>query len=109
MQGTAKYRDVLLARLEELDKRLHRIESELDEEKAPDFADAAIEREGEEVLERLGRGGQEEIARIRAALARIREGNFGICMQCGEQISAERLEILPETPLCRHCAAHSPS
>lgn len=107
MHGTEKYRDVLLARLAELDRRLHHIESELAEEKAPDFSDSAIEREDEEVLERLGRGGQEEIARIRAALARIRAGNYGICVQCGEQISAERLEILPETPLCRHCAAQS--
>lgn len=107
MQGTAKYRDVLLGRLAELDRRLHHIESELVSEKAPDFSDSAIEREDEEVLERLGKGGLEEIARIRAALARIREGSYGICAQCGERISAERLEILPETPLCRQCAAHS--
>lgn len=107
MQDTATYRKVLLARLAELDRRLHRIESELAGEKAPDFADSAIDREDEEVLERLGQGGQEEIARIRAALARIRDGSYGICVQCGEQISAERLEILPETPLCRQCAAQS--
>ncbi|NCQ25218.1 MAG: dimethylmenaquinone methyltransferase [Rhodobacteraceae bacterium CG17_big_fil_post_rev_8_21_14_2_50_63_15] len=107
MRDTTKYRDVLMARLADLDKRLHRIESELGGEKAPDFSDAAIDREGEEVLERLGQGGQEEVARIRAALGRIREGSYGICVQCGEQISAERLDILPETPLCRHCAAHS--
>lgn len=107
MQGTAKYRNVLLGRLAELDQRLHQIESELGGEKAPDFSDSAIDREDEEVLERLGRGGQEEIARIRAALVRIREGTYGICVQCGEQISAERLEILPETPLCRQCAAHN--
>ena len=105
MLETGRYRARLLARLEELDKRLHGIESELDSPKPPDFSDMAIEREGDEVLEHLGQSGQEEIARIRAALARIRGGSYGVCVQCGEQISAERLEVLPETPLCRQCAA----
>ncbi len=105
MLDTAKFRAALMARLEELDKRLHEIEIELDCPKSPDFSDMAIEREGDEVLEHLGQSGQDEIARIRAALGRLRDGSYGICVQCGEEISRERLEVLPETPLCRQCAA----
>lgn len=105
MESPETYRKALLSRLSELDSRLHQIESELDEPHSKDWDDAAIEHEGDEVLEHLGQSGQEEIARIRAALQRIRDGSYGTCARCGEQISAERLEVLPETPLCKDCAA----
>jgi RNA polymerase-binding transcription factor DksA len=104
MTDTATYRQALLDRLSELDTRLHDIESELDTPRSADWEDQATEREGEEVLERLGESGQAEIARIRAALARIRDGSYGICVQCGEPISEARLSVLPATPLCKECA-----
>jgi DnaK suppressor protein len=43
------------------------------------------------------------IAKIRDALDRIEEGTFGICEECGEDISAERLEARPVTTLCIEC------
>jgi len=104
MIDIATYRRTLLDRLAELDIRLHDIESELDEPRSADWEDRATEREGEEVLERLGESGQAEIARIRAALTRIRDGKYGICAQCGEAISEARLAVLPATPLCKNCA-----
>mgnify|MGYP001088980676 CR=1 FL=1 len=41
---------------------------------------------------------------LRAALARIEDGTYGTCVRCGAVISAERLDVLPATPFCRHCA-----
>ena len=105
MQDTTTYRAVLMKRLCVLDTRLHAIESELDAPRARDWEEAATEREGDEVFERLGQSGEAEIARIRAALDRIRAGSYGICTRCGAPISRDRLDILPETPFCRHCAA----
>lgn len=101
----ARYRDRLMQRLGELDGRLHRIEAELDEAAPADWEEAAVEREDDEVLESLGQAGQAEVARIRAALARIRSGDYGICMQCGTEIAPARLEAVPEAPLCAECAA----
>lgn len=105
MQSNETYRKALLGRLSELDERLHQIEAELDEPHSRDWEEQAVEREGEEVLEQLGQSGQEEIAQIRAALQRLRDGEYGVCVQCGEVISGERLDVLPATPLCRTCAA----
>jgi RNA polymerase-binding transcription factor DksA len=105
MTTVADRRKALLDRLSELDSRLHVIEAELDVEHSKDWDEAAIEREGDEVLEHLGQAGQDEIRRIRAALQRIRDGEYGICARCGEEISAERLDVLPDTPFCRECAA----
>jgi RNA polymerase-binding transcription factor DksA len=105
MQSIDTYRTALLKRLGELDSRLHKIEAELDEPHSKDWDDAAIETEGDQVLEHLGQSGQDEIARIRAALQRMRDGSYGECVRCGERISAERLSVLPETPFCKDCAA----
>ena len=40
---------------------------------------------------------------IEAALARIEQGTYGICSNCGKQIEPERLELLPTTTLCSDC------
>jgi len=41
---------------------------------------------------------------INAALRRIDNGSFGGCTKCGGAIPEERLNALPYTPLCAHCA-----
>lgn len=94
----------LLARLRELDHRLAEIEDDLDETPNPDFEDRATEREGDEVLEHLGEAGLVEIRQIQAALKRMEAGAYGVCVNCGEPISHERLRTLPATPRCRYCA-----
>jgi len=98
-------RKTLLDRLAELDSRLHAIESELEQPHTKDWDDRAIETEGDQVLERLGRSGLDEIRRIMAALGRIKAGTYGECVTCGNRISEERLDVLPATPFCKTCAA----
>lgn len=105
MKDISARKQALLNRLAELDSRLHRIEAALDEPHSKDWEEQAVEREGEEVLEQLGQSGQIEIARIRAALQRMRDGTYGDCVRCGTAISQQRLDTLPDTPLCRTCAA----
>lgn len=43
-------------------------------------------------------------ARIRAALLRIEEGEFGYCTDCGEEIAKARLKLDPAIPTCITCA-----
>ncbi len=43
------------------------------------------------------------IGKIREALERLDEGTFGICEECGEEISNERLKARPVTTLCINC------
>ncbi len=101
MIDTKARKKALMARLAELDTRLHEIEDELDNPPSKDWEEAAVEREDDEVLEQLGQSGQDEILRIRAALKRIRDGEYGICVRCGDDIAPERLDVLPDTPLCK--------
>lgn len=50
---------------------------------------------------------EEVSARIEAlqeALDKVHSGTYGYCQNCGTQINAERLEILPTTQQCTDCA-----
>jgi DnaK suppressor protein len=40
---------------------------------------------------------------IELALARIKEGVYGVCQVCKQPISQARLEAVPWTHLCREC------
>lgn len=104
MSDLAARAETLKARLSELEKRLQGLEKDLDAPKTRDWEDRAIEQEGDEVMEDLGRAGLAEIEAIRAALGRIDAGEYGFCTICGEQISEERLDLLPATPFCKNCA-----
>ena len=95
----------LETRLAELQARIDGIENELDSHNSPDWEELATQREGDEVLEDLGTAGQLEMRQIAAALQRIDEGDYGLCTKCGAEISEERLDLLPQTPFCRSCAA----
>ncbi len=44
-----------------------------------------------------------ELAKIDAALERIRIGTYGICEVCGERIAEKRLALTPEAACCTEC------
>jgi DnaK suppressor protein len=43
------------------------------------------------------------IKKIRSALDRIENGTFGVCEECGENISIKRLKARPVTTQCIDC------
>ena len=55
-------------------------------------------------LARLGEAERLELRRIEAALARIDEGRWGECAECGRAIEPKRLEALPWAIRCAGCA-----
>jgi DnaK suppressor protein len=44
------------------------------------------------------------LAELEAAEQRLDDGLYGICTRCGREIAPERLNALPATPTCVHCA-----
>lgn len=104
MRDLTIYEKRLRSRLAELEARLQVVEAELDQPANPDFEERSIEREGDEVLEGLGAAGLSEIRMIQAALERLSRGDYGVCVECGESISDERLEVIPHAARCRDCA-----
>lgn len=104
MKSVTDRRNELLSRQSFLQGRLSHIELELDGHEAKDFAEMATEREGDEVLEDLGHSAQHELRMIAAALARVAAGDYGACVQCGNDIDEGRLDLVPATPFCAACA-----
>ncbi|MDT8367107.1 MAG: TraR/DksA family transcriptional regulator [bacterium] len=45
-----------------------------------------------------------ELQRIEAALVRIRTGDYGYCLKCGEGIAEKRLKVDPGALTCIVCA-----
>ena len=46
---------------------------------------------------------QVELQRIDAALGRVKDGEFGYCVICGDDIEPKRLEHDPTVPTCIGC------
>ena len=57
----------------------------------------------------LGVQGLLEAQQIKAALRRSKDGTFGYCIQCDEEIAEKRLKLLPRTPLCKACMSGTES
>lgn len=51
------------------------------------------------------RARQKERVMIEAALTRIRDGEYGACVSCGEDIDEKRLKLNPSVAFCIRCAA----
>lgn len=68
-----------------------------------DPSDAASLLANDEVLEALDEAGRGELAAIRAALARLDAGRYGVCVSCGRRVDPARLAVLPHAPRCVSC------
>jgi RNA polymerase-binding transcription factor DksA len=44
-----------------------------------------------------------ERTQLMTAIKRIQDGKFGVCVLCKQNIPIERLERVPESPLCAPC------
>lgn len=94
----------LTAKLAELEKRLASIKRDVTQEHSSDSAEQAQERENDEVIDAIGDETLEAIAATKAALARLREGTYGVCDACGGEIAEQRLAVIPEATRCINCA-----
>jgi RNA polymerase-binding transcription factor DksA len=96
----------LCARQRELDDRLRRLDGDVRRSNDPlvqDFPDQAVQRQNDEVIDRLRAATEWELDQIDSALVRIASGSYGTCARCGQAIDAARLEIMPHAALCAPC------
>ncbi len=97
-----KYREILERKRAELSETLRR-RDEIAIEKSADAIDE-VQRAAERELAIRNLDRESHLLRnIRAALARMDEGTYGICVRCEEEISPKRLAAVPWTPFCIKC------
>lgn len=65
-------------------------------------ADQAVEGMDEQIA--IAQNEEHLLEEVEAALARVEQGTYGACQNCGQKIARERLDAIPYTPLCIECA-----
>ena len=101
-----KFRTLLEEKRDEIVRKAKQTLDEdmtLDADDLPDEMDLASSEYLQSFTFRLRGREKTFLAKINRALAKIDEGNFGICEECEEEISVKRLEARPETTLCIRC------
>ena len=73
------------------------------EDIAQDIADRAASSYNKEFLFTQSTNERQMLGMVDSALARIREGTYGECIHCGNEINAKRLEAVPWTRYCIEC------
>lgn len=110
MADTDTVRDSLMEKRGELVARLGKITSDVRHENQPvesDFAELAVQRENDQVIDALGEATRQELTQVNRALASIENGEYGCCSDCGREIHVERLKVLPYSTKCLQCASRS--
>lgn len=102
-----KMKDLLLAQKREILDTLIATNADfraiVEEMDPKDFADVASDDIDRKMIEALG---SQEIKRLRAidaALSRINQGRYGLCMKCNKKIPTERLSAIPYAVMCVDC------
>jgi DnaK suppressor protein len=97
-----KYKKILEAKQADLARGL-RNRDDIVIEKAPDALDE-VQLAGERELAIRTLDRESSLLRhVRAALGRIADGSYGVCLHCDEEIKPKRLDAVPWTPYCIRC------
>ena len=99
-------REILLIRRDALRKALAgdlSMLKELREQSGGDVVDAALDSAQDEISSQLAEVESRELSSIDKALERMREGSYGMCEACDDNIPMMRLQALPYAVLCIDC------
>jgi DnaK suppressor protein len=99
------FQKLLTERLESLLAQASGTVSGMTDEKPtfPDPTDRAAMESDRNFTLRIRDRERKLIAKIREALERIANGTYGVCEDCGEDISVKRLKARPVTTQCIEC------
>lgn len=100
-----EFRKILQSQLDELLREAGRTVSEMTDEKTnfPDPTDRASLESDRNFELRIRDRERKLIMKIREAMDRLDDGDFGICESCEEEIGDARLRARPVTTLCIDC------
>jgi DnaK suppressor protein len=97
-----KFQKILTAKQTELAPQLRKRDG-IAIEKTPDALDEVQLATQRELVTRNLERESKVLREVRAALSRVEQGDYGVCLNCEEEIGSKRLKALPWTPLCIGC------
>ena len=72
-------------------------------EQVADIADDAVQSYERQLMMGLGEKEFEKLRLVEEAIKKLDEGQYGICLECEELISEERLTVIPFASHCVDC------
>ena len=100
------HKEALLARQREIETQFSQT-LEMAQPVAPDPAIGRLTRQDaiqqQEMTLETRRRLELQRTQIQTALQRMDKGVYGLCVMCKKPISDQRLEVVPESPLCVPC------
>ncbi|MGH9359342.1 MAG: TraR/DksA family transcriptional regulator [Candidatus Acidiferrales bacterium] len=102
------YRKRLLEKQSELLQKVSQSDQEgreADEEATQDLADKAANAYTKEFLFHQSNDNRQILVLVDEALERIKDGTYGVCVECHEGVQAKRLEAVPWARHCIECQA----
>jgi DnaK suppressor protein len=100
--GSNGYQDILERKEVELAQALRRRPGIAIEKSADQMDEIQYASERDLAIQNVDR--ETHVRRdVKAALGRLRDGSFGICMDCNAEISPKRLAVVPWAQRCIEC------
>jgi len=100
------YRKRLLAKQEELQRQVSKTEQDgrqIDEDTTQDIADKAANSYTKEFLFHQSDDNRRILQLVSEALERLKNGSYGHCVACQEEVQVKRLEAVPWARHCIEC------
>ena len=97
-----RFRKILTAKQAELEGAVRKRDAIAIEINPDSIDQISHTTERELAVDKLSRESS-QLRSVRAALERIEDGSFGICFECEEKISKQRLAAVPWTRSCLTC------
>ncbi len=97
-----RVRAMLESQRDALSRRLHS-RNAIAVEKAADTMDEVGLAEERDLATRILERDFADIRLVEAALTRIKNGTYGLCLRCDETISLNRLRVMPHAAFCVNC------
>ena len=69
----------------------------------PDINDDAARTYSRQIILEIGEKERERLKEVDESLDRIEHEEYGLCVECGEDIPVKRLDLIPYTKFCVKC------
>lgn len=89
--------------IQDIQQRLAAKRDDIGVKEIGDAFDTASEGREAELGYLMNTRDREKIMKVEEALRRLKDGDYGICEECGEAIGVKRLRALPFALLCVRC------
>ena len=100
------FRDILIGRKKQIEKNLSGVKEEITElqgQELSDEGDYAAANSDSLVESAIITQQQKELREIENALAKIENGEYGVCEMCEDPIGFQRLKVKPHAVYCIDC------